>query len=114
MPSIMSKILSQPWFLPAVSILAASVFISVHLSPGTKLFSSASNNENIGGGPLTNGGGIVSFTYTPTTAPNSDLQYVPVPTVMVIGHNIPQINDLVPSASPKPQHWNIPLGEPTP
>ena len=66
--------------LPLVSILTAAVFISVHVaSSGTKSVSSASANENVVGGPLSNGGGLVSFTYTPTTAPNSDLQFVAEP-----------------------------------
>jgi len=96
--------------LPLVSILTAAVFICVHVaSSGTKPSSSASNNENVGGGP----GGLVSFTYTPTTAPNSDLQFVPVPTAMVFAHNIPQISDLVPTAPPKPQLVNNPPTQPT-
>ena len=96
--------------LPFVSILTAAVFICVHVaSSGTQLASSASNNENVGGGP----GGLKSFTYTPTTAPNSDLQFVPVPTAMVFAHIIPQISDVIPTASPKPQLVNNPPRQPT-
>jgi hypothetical protein len=100
--------------LPVFSILTAAVFISVHVaSSGTKSVSSASANENVVGGPLSNGGGLVSFTYTPTTAPNSDLKFVPVPTAMVFAHIIPQISDVIPTASPKPQLVNNPPRQPT-
>jgi len=106
-----SNILS---ILPLVSILTAAVFICVHVaSSGTKSVSSASANENVVGGPLSNGGGLVSFTYTPTTAPNSDLQFVPVPTAMVFAHIIPQISDVIPTAPPKPQLVNNPPTQPT-
>ena len=124
----MSKLVSQSWTLPAFSILAASIFITVHMTSGAwkekPVLAVQTGREGVpggGGGLMIDGEGLKPFTYTPTMAPNTDLQYVPVPTVMVVGHNVPQIVDIVPTYQPGPtdksplhMQWNIPLGEPTP
>ena len=104
----MSKLVSQSWILPAFSILAASVFITVHTTSGAwkekPVLAVQTGRESVpgGGGLLIDGGNLKPFTYTPTTAPNTDLQFVPVPTVMVVGHNVPQIVDILPTYQPAP------------
>jgi hypothetical protein len=120
----MSRIVANPLALPAFSILAAAVFMTVHLTSGqwkespvlaTPGGSMDTGRENVGGGGLlVDNAGIKPFTYTPTMAPNTDTQFVPVPTVLVVAHNVPQITDLEPTTGTY-LNWNtIPLGQPTP
>ena len=117
----MSKILSHRWALPTFSIIAAAVFITVHLTAGDwKEAPNMSTDPDNGGDSINTGkeaagGGLMSdegvrpFTYVPTSSPNENEVFVPVPTTVVFGHNVPQTEgeggDLT---------WNIPFGEPTP
>ena len=122
-PQGSSSILSQPWLLPALSIVAATTFIAIHItSQGwSKLPSGGTTvqtgREQVGGGgglQVDSGGNLKPFTYTPTSAPQFDTNYVPVPTTVVIGHHIPGIDGGTETSPPVPLTWNIPLGEPTP
>lgn len=121
----MSRIVTNPLALPGFSILAAAVFITVHSTSGrwrespvlmTPEGDLQTGREQFGGGGglLVDNNGIKPFTYTPTTAPNRDTQYVPVPTVLVVAHNVPQISDLEPTRGMHENWDTIPLGQPTP
>ena len=117
----MSKVLSQPWALPAFSILVSAVFVATHLTSGQwkeppnmssgQGFDTGfdSGKETAGGGLLTDEG-VRPFTYVPTSSPNENNVFVPVPTTVVFGHNVPQID----GGSGSNLKWNIPFGEPTP
>jgi hypothetical protein len=129
----MSKLTTNRWALPGFSILAAAVFITVHMTSGK--WREAPNisdgegfektldtgREETGGG-LNTDEGVRPFTYVPTSSPIEDNDiFVPVPTTIVLGHNIPQPgnkpststgggnNDKIPTLK-----WDIPPGEPTP
>ena len=115
----MRKFLSHPLALPAFSILVAAVFIAVHWTSGNwKEPPNMSNDQGFdtgfdsdkdtsGGGMLTDEG-VRPFTYVPTSSPVENNLFVPVPTTIVVGHNVPQVD------SGSELKWNIPYGEPTP
>jgi len=155
----MSKLLAQAWALPAFSILAAAVFLAVHFSSNNwredpnlerggdyDLNSPGQNEEEPP--ELTNGGYLTDewirpFTYVPTSTPNEDEYFVPIPTMIVQEHSIPppvgeggglwQWNPTVYGNGPTPDPallqdpatppslkeatqwgWNVEYGEPTP
>ena len=119
----MSNVLSYSWALPSLSIIAATTFVTVHVSSGNWreppiLSNGGAYGTGIGTGKEVAGGGNINdegvrpFTYVPTATPNEIDVLIPVPTSIVLGHNIPPgdgvggfVSDLT---------WNIPFGEPTP
>lgn len=122
----MRKILSHPWALPTFSIIAAAVFITVHLTAGewrevpnlsTGGFENGvggdmENEKEAAGGGMATDEGVRPFTYVPTATPNENEVFVPVPTTIVFGHNVPQHENGGGDGSGLT--WNIPFGEPTP
>jgi hypothetical protein len=129
---MMSKLASHPWALPSFSILAAAIFITVHLTSGQwREAPNLSDGEGFDktldtgreetGGGLQTDQGVRPFTYVPTSSPIETNQvFVPVPTTLVLGHNIPPGGNDKPSSSMTDDDklptlkWDIPLGEPTP
>jgi len=99
----MSKLLSQPWALPAFSILAAAVFLAVHFSANswTEDPNLTRDGDFDKGGsaqdepPELSDGGFLTdewvrpFTYVPTSTPNEGEYFVPIPTTIVENHSIP-------------------------
>ena len=108
----MSKILSHRWALPAFSIIAAAVFITVHLTAGEWREAPSLSTGGGGGESAEKDEGVRPFTYVPTSTPNEIDLLIPVPTTIVFGHNVPQEEA---GGGPESAYtWNIPYGEPTP
>ena len=119
----MSNVLSYSWALPFISIIAATTFVTVHvssgkwkeppiLSNGGEYGTGVGTGKEVAGGGMMNDEGVRPFTYVPTATPNEIDGLVPVPTTIVIGHNIPPGDAAGGDGSDLT--WNIPFGEPTP
>jgi hypothetical protein len=119
----MSKVLSHPWALPSFSIIAAAVFITVHvtsgewyespnLSNGGESGNGVETGKEVVAGDMATDSGVRPFTYVPTSSPNENIVLVPVPTTVVFAHSVPQHEG---GGGDGPGlTWNIPFGEPTP
>ncbi len=119
----MSNVLSHPWALPSISIVSAAVFVTAHvlsdkwkeppiLSNGGEYGTGVETGKEVAGGGMMNDEGVRPFTYVPTAAPNEMDALVPVPTTIVIGHNVPPGDGAGGDGSDLT--WNIPIGDPTP